>query len=369
MTSTGPRSSRSSARLRVTYLVDAQETGGAETYVRLLVETLADRIEPTVLAVEPVPPELDRLLGPVAPVRRVPGVTHKLDVTGLVRLRAAVADTRPHVVHGNLNAAVNNRHAVAAGVGLGLPVVVTLHSTASLPTPLQARLLRPLYRAVAAGIGVSVGTAHLLVARLGIRPERVRRIWNGVPVSEPRRRLPAEPVRIGAMGRLVAQKGFDVLVRAVQRLDHPGDVHVLIAGDGPEREALSRLATRRPVELTGFRHDVAGFLADLDVFCLPSRWEGLPFVLLEAMMLGVPVVATDVGDVREAAGPGAVVVPPDDVAALAGALQSLLDDPARRVTLGRRAHERASSALTVGAMADATGAVYEEVLQAGGRRT
>ncbi len=97
------------------------------------------------------------------------------------------------------------------------------------------------------------------------------------------------PLRVGGVGRLTAQKGFDVLIEAVRRLAGEGmAVEAVIAGDGPDRAALAAAADGLPVELPGFVDDVPAFHRELAAFCLPSRWEGLPFALLEAMRAAFP---------------------------------------------------------------------------------
>jgi glycosyltransferase involved in cell wall biosynthesis len=116
---------------------------------------------------------------------------------------------------------------------------------------------------------------------------------------------------------------------------------VAVGGVGRDADLLHAAAVGLPVHFCGFVEDVRGFLAGLDVFCLSSRREALPLVLLEAMAEGLPCVATDVGDVRTAVGDDAVVVPPDDAPALAGALRRLLADGQGRVRLAAAARRRA----------------------------
>ncbi|MBE7163186.1 MAG: glycosyltransferase family 4 protein [Williamsia herbipolensis] len=134
------------------------------------------------------------------------------------------------------------------------------------------------------------------------------------------------PARIGALGRLTEQKGFDVLLDAVRRL---GDgVELTIVGDGELRDELTRQAAGLPVTFAGHLSDrraVADFLRDQDVFAMPSRFEGLPNAPLEALACGTPVVATDVAGMREAVGDAALLVPVDDAAALAEGLGRVLD--------------------------------------------
>jgi glycosyltransferase involved in cell wall biosynthesis len=134
-------------------------------------------------------------------------------------------------------------------------------------------------------------------------------------------------------------------------------VEVVVGGEGRDGDRLRAAAAGLPVTFRGFVGDVRGFLAGLDVFCLSSRREALPLVLLEAMAEGLPCVATDVGGVAVAVGADAVVVPPEDAGALAAALAALLGDPAARAELGRRARARAVAAFDADLMARRTFAV------------
>lgn len=148
---------------------------------------------------------------------------------------------------------------------------------------------------------------------------------------------PAHPARgrtILAGGRLIHQKGFDLLIEAFDRLDDP-EARLVIVGSGPEEEALRRqaAATRRPalITLTGYVPDIRPFLDDARLFVLPSRFEGYGAVVVEALGAGRPVIATAstpaVDDVLTAPERGRVV-PIEDVAALTAALRALLDSPA-----------------------------------------
>jgi glycosyltransferase involved in cell wall biosynthesis len=139
------------------------------------------------------------------------------------------------------------------------------------------------------------------------------------------------PIILG-VGRLAPQKAFDVLLRAAatvrwrERRPVPG---VVIAGDGPLASELADLARDLGVDARwlGRRDDVPGLLAAADVFVLPSRWEGQPLVLQEALRAGRPIVASDVGGVRDLTGDdAAVLIPPDDPEALAQAVLAVLDD-------------------------------------------
>ncbi|WP_234347898.1 glycosyltransferase [Streptomyces specialis] len=152
--------------------------------------------------------------------------------------------------------------------------------------------------------------------------------------------LPQRAPLVVCVGRLCPQKGQDLLLRAWPAVAAavPG-ARLALVGDGPDRRAL-RLAAGPDVLFAGHTDDVQPWYAAADVVVLPSRWEGMALAPLEAMAVGRPVVVTDVGGARESLPPGHVphaLVPPEDPAALAGALTALLADPVRRRALGRQA--------------------------------
>ena len=136
---------------------------------------------------------------------------------------------------------------------------------------------------------------------------------------------------VGSVGRLVAVKGHDVLMCAMAQL--PADCHLVIAGNGDEREALVRqaitLAIQDRVHFVGHLDAVERILPAFDVFCLPSHAEGFPRSIIEAQAAGLPVVATSVGAVAEAVCPASGrIVPPGNPGALARALSDVLASPA-----------------------------------------
>jgi glycosyltransferase involved in cell wall biosynthesis len=145
--------------------------------------------------------------------------------------------------------------------------------------------------------------------------------------------------------RLHPQKGLDVLVDAMALLVGRRDAPVaVVAGVGPLREELEQqiVTTGAPVRLLGGRDDVADLLEAADVAVLSSRWEGSPLFVQEALRAGCPLVATAVGGTPDLVGDAAILVPPDDPAALATAIASLLDNPDGVADLVRRALSRAA---------------------------
>ncbi len=209
----------------------------------------------------------------------------------------------------------------------------------------------------------------------GVTQEQVLYIPNGVTAPEPstaaaRARVRAElqtpesaPV-VGTVARLHAAKNQLDLLRAfaVVRPRRPDAVLWLI-GEGDRRAALEkeafRLGLSDAVRLPGVRDDVDDVLSAMDVFALPSRWEGMPNALMEAMAAARPVIASDLDGIRELVVDGATgwLVPPGDVPALAAAILRGLEDPAMAARMGQAARERMKERFSLEQMA----AAYEQV--------
>lgn len=186
----------------------------------------------------------------------------------------------------------------------------------------------------------------------------------------------ATPFTIGYIGRLVAEKGIDTLLRAVaavrsKHADLP--LHLHLIGEGPQRQELQELASRlgiaRQIEFMGSQPParVAALVCNFDVVTLPSRttpvWkEQLGRALLEAMACGVPVIGSDSGAIPEVIGDAGLIVPEGDVAALADALAQLSASPALRSELGKRGRMRAEAHYSQRHLADQTLAVYRQVV-------
>ena len=173
-----------------------------------------------------------------------------------------------------------------------------------------------------------------LAVAWGADPERVEVLPNPAaapsglaPREQLRRRLGLDGFTLAFAGRLTAQKALEVAFAAVERCE---GVTLIVAGDGPEREGLERLAGRR-VRFLGpiSRREVFELLAAADAALLSSSWENFPHTVVEALAVGTPVVATDVGGVGEVVrdGENGLLVPAGDVDALAAAVRRLAGDP------------------------------------------
>lgn len=184
---------------------------------------------------------------------------------------------------------------------------------------------------------------------------------------------PAGRLVLGTIGRLEPVKGIDDLLQAlaVVRAEHL-DAGLVMVGEGRERERLETraraLGVADAVAFAGFRRDIDAVLPALDVFCLPSHSEGLPFALLEAAVAARPVLVTAVGEVPDVVRNGnGVVVPPGDPAALADGIRRLAGSPAERDGMGRSLRRSVETRFSVDRLTERTLAVYERTITARGR--
>jgi glycosyltransferase involved in cell wall biosynthesis len=208
----------------------------------------------------------------------------------------------------------------------------------------QIALQRHAYRCAHAVVTNS-SAARAQLEREGLPSDRIHVIPNGVAVERFAPIAIVRPVRtIVTVANLRREKAHEVLLRAAARLapSHP-ELRFVVAGDGPRAAELRALASTlgvgRQVEFLGHVDDVASLLRGADAFVLPSRSEAFPNAAIEAMAAGLPVVASAVGGLLDLVDDGrtGVLVPPDDPAALAGAIEALVLDPARASRLGAAA--------------------------------
>jgi glycosyltransferase involved in cell wall biosynthesis len=195
---------------------------------------------------------------------------------------------------------------------------------------------------------------HARCLECGVKPERCVLIENAIDTDEFRRGdsspaearralgLPGDRFLIGAVGRLSEEKAFDILIRAVAGMHAAGrDAGLVIIGEGDQeprlRALVAELGAAERIQLLGYRPDVRGLYQAMDAFALSSYREGLPNVLLEAMALELPVVATRVAGIPRLIqdGENGLLVEAGTVGALADALARLIDDPVLRRRLGR----------------------------------
>jgi glycosyltransferase involved in cell wall biosynthesis len=352
--------------IRVAVYTDAVEIGGAEISAGHLVTHLPPEIGVTVMGVDAGVVDLVARGRPRAAVEIVRLPRGPTDVASLWAHARTLRRLRPDVVHLNLASPWSCQHALVATAAVPRARVVAVYQLIVPPFNRRQWWLKRLtsYR-VSAHVAVGVAMAREVEAAVALRRDTVGTIYNAVPDRPPRPSRSAHDIAtVVAVGRLERQKGFDVLVDAFARLP---EGRLLLVGDGSQRAALEQqvalLGLDHRVHLTGWIEDSRTLLDEADVFALPSRFEGFPLAVVEAMLAGLPVVAADVGSVREAvvAGETGVLVKPDDADDLAAALQRLLADQAERARLGRAARERALERFVADRMAKAYVDLYREL--------
>lgn len=304
------------------------------------------------------------------------GIPERLPISPLAlwRLARICRAAKVRIWHGHDYK--SNLYGILLAPLLRLELVTTVHGWVkhTRRTPLYYAVDRWTLRRFAQVIAVS-DDLHRECLAIGVAPERSTLVENAIDTDEFRRtRLrPAapRPLRIGAMGRLSEEKGFALLVEAVERLIGEGhDLELEIAGEGElaqELEARMR-ASRAPerMRLAGFRADVRAFFEELDLFCLSSLREGLPNVVLEAMAMEVPLVATRSGGMQAFAREGidALLCEPGSVDELTDGLRRLVTDPLLRARLARAARLRVETECSFRRRMQRVAAIYDRVLAA-----
>jgi glycosyltransferase involved in cell wall biosynthesis len=268
------------------------------------------------------------------------GVDRLTRLGGFRRLRRFAIDWQPEVVHAHLF----HGHLAAAVLrlsGVRAPAVWSYHAIAPMAWPVRRAFYRFFRHAAAAHVYVSDAVMRYQHAAGGTgRREQV--IHNGTDLRPFLALAPRPGPVIGAVGRLVPRhKGFDVLIKAFARLaGEDDDARLRIAGDGPERRPLEELVRAEGVadrvEFAGFVSDVPGFLATVNVFANPSRWEAFGNTLVEGMAAGLPCVASRIHGLPEIGGEFVRWVEPEDVDGLHRALRDIMSSPPTPDLLARQ---------------------------------
>ena len=303
----------------------------------------------------------------------------------LHRVRDEIRRIRPDLVHTHLIHA--DVYGQLAAWRERVPGVSTMHGTDVITRHRTARIARVLMR-MSAGharrtIAVSEHAARAVTDARVVAPGEVRVVHHGIDPApwtaasvrrdalRSRLGVGDDEVMIGIASRLIPFKGHDFLIRGLARARRREKrLHLFVAGDGPLRASLSKLANElldQAVHFLGFVEDIPGFMAACDVVALPTLPEfdeGFGLVALEAMAAARPVIATNVGPLPEITLDGETgrLVASDDIDALADALIEICDDGLRR-RLGGAGRRRAAEEFSLEKMVDATAAVYDEIVR------
>ena len=368
--------------MKVIHLISGGDTGGAKTHVHSLLQNLSRGMDITLVCFRD---------GPFAREAAELGIETRVCSGGffsaLREVRRMIAEEGFELVH------THGSRANLAGAILrstcGRPVVSTIHSDYRLDymgRPLAAATYGVLnvlaLRRIKYHVGVSDAMRDLLISRRFPR-ETTFAIYNGLDFSrEPKRhdraafcaRVGADvapgDIVVGAAARLDPVKDLATLVRgfAAAREGHP-ELKLIIAGEGPERQALEALAeelgVRGAVTLAGWLDDMEEFYSALDINSLSSLSETFPYALTEGAAYRLPTVASAVGGIPRLIEDGKTgfLFAPGDWEKLGARLAQLASDPGLRERLGAAVHERAAREFSVEATCREQRAVYEEILE------
>jgi glycosyltransferase involved in cell wall biosynthesis len=352
--------------------------GGAEEMVLNLVRYLPARFEAMVCAIHeagPIGEEIRRTGTPVTVLGLTPGLRRPGDLLGIARhLRAA----RPQIVHTFLlTASLYGRlAAILARVPLVVGTEVNIYEHKRPAHALAERLLM-------------AGTDRIVVSAESVRDFYVKQvhaerskvdvIYNAVDFTQAQATASRAEMRstlglpigarvAGIIARLTEQKGYRFLFDALASHPALADVHLLAVGGGEQQDALVRDADAKGlssrVHFLGPRRDLGNLLAAMDVFVLPSLWEGLPLSMVLAMGAGVPVVATRVAGIPEVVDDGrtGLLVPPGDAEALGAALARVLNEPELRRRMSEEARASVLPRFGVNRYVDSVVALYDRLL-------
>jgi glycosyltransferase involved in cell wall biosynthesis len=349
--------------LHVLVYTDAAGIGGAEISLGHLVATASDSIKITVVGVaqgvvDTIAHRRPQASRVVLPSKGAPAfIAHWLTFQRL----------QPDIIHCNLCTPWACATGLTAALTLPDVRVVRVDQLPLRTTdPIALWRTRALSLRVDAHVAVGEASARRMEDFYALGRDTVISIPNGVPdlagELKPPAARPAGQMVVGSIGRLDAMKAHDILLRAIAQVE---GVKVTILGEGEQRTALETLASELGVSdrlsLPGWVDHPRSYLPEFDVLAMPSRSEGFPLAMVEAMLAARPIVATRIGSMPEAVIPEktGILVEKNDVAGLANALHLLRDNPRLRLQLGQQAREMAVSRFTVDSMTKS----YEQLWQ------
>jgi glycosyltransferase involved in cell wall biosynthesis len=343
----------SHTRARVVYLAHTLAVGGAEEMLLNLIRYLPAEYERTVVCIgEPGPlgQEVAKTGVPFRSLGLQPGFRRPVD---LMRLQQYLHECEPTIVHTFLlTASLYGRFAAMLA---HVPIIVgTEVNIYERKRPLHRMAERWLMQRTDAVVASAGSVRDFYVDQIGADPDKVVVIYNAVDWSQLQTTMNREQTRselgvpldvpaAGIIARLTEQKAHRVLFDAMVSRPELSRLHLIAVGDGELRQELKgrveKLGLSNRVHFTGARRDLGNVLGAIDMFVMPSLWEGLPLSLVLAMGAGLPVIASKVAGIPEVVqhNVSGLLVDPGDVAQLAAAMSRVLQDESLRVSLSQEA--------------------------------
>lgn len=359
----------------ISFIANTSEIGGAERYLTTLAAGIHDRGMRVWVPSQSLADDLAERLGSIE-VGLLPTDGFSIRPGALVKAWSFYRGLPPGIVHFNLaNPCASTVDIMAARLGTGSAIVLTTHLPDVARTRRERISDRLALRLAHRIITVCESARKYLIAR-GVPEQKVSTVYNGVSdwqispkaIDRLRSELALRPGQLvlGTVARMEEQKGLRYLLQAFGHLGRD-DVVLCLVGDGSQTSELKRLAGDLGIagrtRFCGWRTDSRDLISLFDVFVLPSMFESFPFTVVEAMMAGRPVVASDVGGVSEAVlhEKTGLMVKPGDVDELGAAVRTLLESPELRMRMGQQARSIALAKFSDDIMVRKTLELYDQL--------
>jgi glycosyltransferase involved in cell wall biosynthesis len=359
-------------------MAHAFAVGGAEEMVLNLVQHLPERFEPVVCCINqmgPIGEEIEKTGTPVAVLGLTPGLRHPWDVAGI---RRYLRDAKPAIVHTFLlTASMYGRlAAILEHVPIVIGTEVNIYERKRRHHILAERMLMSRTDRV---IVSAHSVRDFYIEQIHADPEKIDVVYNAVDWKSIRADKSRAEVRAslglqpdakvaGVIARLTEQKGHRFLLQAMTT-PALADLQLIVVGDGDLRAALTAealdLGMASRVHFLGARRDLGDLLSAMDVFVMPSLWEGLPLSMILAMGAGMPVVATEVAGIPEIVVDGDTgwLVPAGNSLALATAIVDVFADRARATRIGKAARDFVLPRFGIDGYVNSIAGLYDELVR------
>jgi len=373
--------------LRIGYITESYVMGGVERFTSSLINHLdKDEYEVVLICRElsAVDPLVEDVRERCQVIYRTELLDEKHGISSIARIwkmRNVLKKLHLDLLHGQILGGDGGRWMLLAARLAGVPVILTIHLELKEEySKCKKWLARNLERLASAYVCVSENGKQKLIVNAGMTPDLIFVIHNGVELKSStisrfntRSKLSIENDVVAInIARIEYIKGQDILLEAIAKLGGKAPL-LLLAGDGEDREKIETKARDiglkdDKVRFLGFRNDIPDLLAASDFFILPSRTEGLPLSILEAMASNLPIIATSIGGIPELVKDKehGFLIPPDDVDALAEAIGLLTENSDLRDKLGENCAKQVEEHFSFDAMSKKYRELYEMISRSNG---
>jgi glycosyltransferase involved in cell wall biosynthesis len=377
-------------RCNLLYVFDNMEFGGGERVFAQIINRLSVKKYKIMVACLPTGTFIEKIEGSGTQIRSV-DMRNRFNPGVILQLSSLIKKEKVDIVHSQ--GARADFFARMAAKLAGAPNVVS-----TVPMPVEGFDVNPIRkivykifnrfseRFVDRFMVVSGALEKMMIEKHRIEPQRVVKIYNGIEkddfcITDDEIACKRADFRnnsgfggdipvIGVIGRLVWQKGFEYFIEAIPEvLEKFKAARFVLVGEGELEDELKlkskRLKLENKIFFTGFRNDIKDILASVDIFVMPSLLEGLPVVLLEAMAMGKPIIATDIDGINEVLenGKTGLLIPPKAPEALSEAIVNMLSHRDQAHQMGINARRVVEERFGVNIMVEKVEEVYEELLQ------